>query len=120
MKNYTISRKFWLNWNSMDLDVGNKSALYRQSDGLMCCLGQICNQSGVAKKNLDDVGVPDGIQENAARRSRIPKVLFDDNKINDIISLNDQVLYFPETQKQREQKLVEAFANIDITVEFIS
>ena len=99
---------------------GQGSTLLLNSEGYMCCLGQVCTQLGVPDQNLLDLMTPIHIEDDFIS---LPQAVGltdggeDENsdfadevmKVNDDGSLDDST---------REQQLIDMFAEQGYTLEF--
>ena len=133
-KKFTIDRKNWLtsqNLNKEEKKKGyDRSCLKNPHTGKMCCLGFICNQSGVSENYMLGIGDPRSLWYNESNQKlkeeleeKIGFLLADkyDNKVNksfveEAISINDDSL---KSISKKEADLIELFAEHDIELEFV-
>ncbi len=78
-KEYTIDVDKWVcgEWKLGKHSRGSSMLLNRQ--GYMCCLGQICQQSGIKKSRLEHQYGPEGLDKT--RRRKVP-FLINNNSIS--------------------------------------
>lgn len=126
----TIDRNTWLRGES-------DSNLLRESDGKMCCLGQLSKQCNIADEVILDEGALNGPLNkdklsteyiNHPVIGKLLKEIYKDTTANKtvygstdeafkLMKINDR---FNISEEEREKELVEEFKTIDIEVEFIN
>jgi hypothetical protein len=133
IKEFTVNRKKWFRGEGPD-----KSCLLNSNTGMKCCLGFYALQSGLAKKDIEDMPTPvhvkmlldgeevytRGIQtiSRPAKPIKWNTKLIDRNRrfqsktgsalmdVNDNTAISDEV---------REKKITSLFKRIGVTVKFV-
>lgn len=121
-----ISRKRWLRGEGED-----ESKLYRSSDRKMCCLGFYCRKLGLKVSEIKDITDPKALvlystpsrRKELLKQKIIPEWLLENDGGSDVeqaIYFNDlEVSEFPEkTEKSREKRIKNIFAQHGVEVEF--
>lgn len=104
MKTYRIDRSKWVCGGvRFPRDIVGTSKLLNSKDR-MCCLGQVCQQSGVPESKLSPAASPGNIEYDV---TNVPRWLLDRNKYNSYVcgrmmSANDDSYI---NQREREAKL---------------
>jgi hypothetical protein len=105
------------------------SALLREEDGKMCCLGFDCLRRGFTPDRLIGVMVPESIataleEDNLTRLKGLVSYcecegghLQATNTCEDLVRVNDDALL---DELSREEQIADLFAEIGVTVEFIN
>ena len=107
MSHYVIDRSKWVCGDHPDLGYPE---LFN-SKGRMCCLGQICFQSGVSKKSMKGLEKPDWVTHD-----RVPKwLLKGEDLVESMMDINDDGKI---NQKQREYRLKSLAKKAGHTLEF--
>jgi len=117
---YTINRQTWLRGVE-------ENALLLNSNGMMCCLGQVCLQSGITSDKLLDVETPYGLTGVIEDHDLIPYKL---------LASNDEDTYYSDStfartamtindneemhELERETKLTQLFKENGIELEFVN
>ena len=104
---YVIDRKKWLRGEDQSMMLDDK--------GKMCCLGQICKQSGV--ENMLNLDYPDNCESK-----NVPKFLLDSYGHDSLLAIkaaeiNDE---YDLTDTEREKLLIELFKKEKISIKFIN
>jgi len=114
VKEFTVKRSEWLRGEGPDV-----SYLYRNRDGLRCCLGFLGNACGVSDSQMEGAGGP-GLVED---KDVWPKSLIDragthghSHDCDKIMVLNDREEL---SDYEREKKLTDAFTVIGIKINFV-
>jgi hypothetical protein len=97
-------------------ETGKGATALLNKQGFMCCLGFRCNQMGIPKRLLLNMGTPEDIQD-----WNIPDLVDEEDGkdttfVRDAVEINDD---YSLTSKEREKKIIEHFATKDIKVEFV-
>lgn len=122
MKDYFyVSRRKWARGGA---NTPYGSYLYLKDTRKMCCLGFFCNQMGIPKKDMNDLGDPAEIINAKKEWEDIPYLVVQDtyteraensSLANNAIQLND----LPNiSEKEREERLKGLFAQHGIELEF--
>lgn len=124
---FTVDRSKWLNSHTF---LEHESVLYAKKgkQEMMCCLGFVCNQLGIPKKDLIDWGHPDGL----ADKWDIPyllkstttnftevgkKIIWSDSELaSDAIDINDDESI---SLKEKERKLKLLFNQHGLNIKFV-
>lgn len=117
----TIDRTKWLRGEG-----GKSSALLRESDGRMCCLGFSCISYGVSENNILGVKttrramhdfpeimekLPEWMKYMPDPTEDVPTIILLLMEVNDDISISDE---------KREKKLTEIFSRVGVKIQFIN
>ena len=116
IKNLTVRRSNWTGRKeNRNYPMSPSSLLVNEGsrfDGEMCCLGFLCKAMGVPKKVMTGMPFPAHLRDDfdIEFNSIYPTInAFDIAKVNDDRDL---------TQAEREEKLIELFAESDIKLTF--
>jgi hypothetical protein len=105
---FTIDRTKWLRGEYLSL-------LLRPGDGMMCCIGQVCEQIGIDRRHLRNCGVvfnlPPGDMDN------FRDSMGDEFRADAAYSINDDS-HIPDDE--REKMLAEHFGKFNHEIEFIN
>lgn len=121
MKELIIDRRTWRSGGDTQNTphaTGKGQTLLRNEFNYMCCLGFMCHQLGVPKKDLLDMGQPSSL----AGKYKLPGLLkkkdgkpIQTNLTKEAIKINDLESL---TRKEREKRLTELFKKKGIEVIF--
>jgi hypothetical protein len=120
VKSFVIDRSKWLPREAFD---GGKSYLLRESDGRMCCLGVYLRACGIPASALNRLELPAMVvKESNLSVSEVPAWLLDlrggtwsSESATELASINDSQRI---TLDEREQRIIERFAEQGIEVRF--
>jgi hypothetical protein len=112
---FIIDRTKWLRGGGF-----RNSALLRETDGLMCCLGQVGAQCGIPEAALRNIPNPDGVANEFV--ALWPKQLLNEDDEDSVLacammSTNDSMNM---TEAEREEDLVATCEPYGIELEFVN
>jgi hypothetical protein len=105
---FTIDRATWLRGQYV-------SRLLRSSDGKMCCIGQVCIQSGIKPDAIRDLGVV--INLDGESREKYQAAVGLAFRADAAYCINDDRKL---SEEEREEKLTAHFAKFDHEIQFIN
>lgn len=113
MQKLTIKRSEWLRGEG-----GTESYLLRKADNKKCCLGFLALSCGFNEAQILDISSPEDTENKLLwPKSILREELDKDSDITfTLVKLNDNENLL---ESERELRLKEEFANIDIDVEFV-
>lgn len=125
-KEYIIDESKWMHWSSDQLVLDRDrdgtyyySTLYNHRSGKSCCLGLIGIQCGVERGVMEDELLPYHLPEDYAVKFPY-KLQIEDGTVMALTQLNDKPLEIFETMSDRQVKMVKLFAEIDVTIRFVT
>jgi hypothetical protein len=100
----------------VDRSKWGPSALLRNGDDCMCCLGQHALACGVPAEKMRDMGMPESVLHTLSDVSEgYRDFALSVKDLEEIAAINDSLCYTPS---QKEERLIEAFENLGIAVSF--
>lgn len=107
-KKFVVKRRKWADATWSEKDEQRIAALLDPDSKRMCCLGFLCEQAGIPRKELDDVGAPKNLNGYSFSAK--------DNKLFDTaIGINDDSQI---TRKEREVELIALFGKAGCKIVF--
>jgi 3-methyladenine DNA glycosylase Mpg len=112
---FTIDRATWANASTTD-----QSRMFDSANGMMCCLGQICKQTGTPRKHLIDQIDPADVGDNI-RSARVQTLLLEEDGSCSTLAvsamnMNDNPAL---TKRERECKLKALFLKAGHKLNFV-
>lgn len=113
---FVIDRSKWRCGHDGKHKLGKGDTLLLNFDGYMCCLGQICEQSGIPKNTLIGVNFPSNLFYHT---EKISWLLRSSHKYPylEFTTVNDNITI---TNEEREEKIKHIAAKYGHEVEFIN
>lgn len=110
-----INRAKWRTGGDSDYQTGNGDTQLLNHEGFMCCLGFRCNQLGIPKGDLVDVGEPNQLSEEWIIPDLVNRNGYNTLFCGKAIDINDDE---DITQREREKRIKNHFSKKGIKVIF--
>ena len=110
-----INRAKWRTGDYSHNETGKGETSLLNKEGFMCCLGFRCNQMGIPKKELLNIGVPAMLSDKFDIPDLINTLGNDSEFANEAMSINDDS---STTPKEKEKLITNHFAKKNIIVIF--
>ena len=123
--NYVIYRGSWRrggDTQELTRDLGDTS-LYQSRTQMMCCLGQCAFEAGVELEELEEIGEPNDVTDDAYPALIAAGLLNDDDDYGRQSAFSKKAIPINDneqiTDQQREEKLIELGARHGHTITFV-